>query len=328
MIVPTRGQPRLRRLGWSDEWDARYRMATTTGGSPATPADRVADGHLTQSTAESGDARHRGSPGGIRAIDGGELSAARVARLDATGCACLSATGPVRTTVEHPLEPVAGDWALLAGDRLVGLLPRATTVHRAQGHRDVRGEVVAANVDAVLIVQAVPTFAGPVATERLLALAAASGARPVLVLSQADLAADPAELAAALAELTIHAQPHGACPGVEVVVVSTVSGQGLDRLRELIGTGTGAVLGPPRSGKSALVDAVSGTRMVPSRAGSTLVPLPGGGALIDTPGRPPGDWLAQRYATRLRVERQTKWQAAAAAAALVRRRGRRAAGGA
>src|SRR4051794_35373768 len=61
-----RGQVRLRRLGWSDEWDARYRMATATGRSPTTSADRVADGHLTQSIQESGGTRHPDSPGGSR----------------------------------------------------------------------------------------------------------------------------------------------------------------------------------------------------------------------------------------------------------------------
>jgi hypothetical protein len=111
-----------------------------------------------------------------------------------------------------------------------------------------------------------------------------------------------------------------------VLAVSATGGVGLDRLRELVGVGTAAVLGPSGSGKSALVDALSGTRAVPCPTGSTLVPLPGGGALIDTPARPPGDWLAQRYAARLGVERRARWRAAADAAASTRRRARRAAG--
>jgi hypothetical protein len=353
-----RGQLRLHRLGWSDEWDARYRMATATGRSPTTSADRVADRDLTQSVEESGDRRHRGSPGGIAARVG------RVARIDATGCACLTAAGPVRADLAGPLTPVAGDWALLAGDLLVGLLPRQSAVRCGRDRRDVQGEVVAANAQLVLVVQAFPLVGGVGRTERLLALAAATGAVPVLVLSQVDRASDPDEVAATLADLAIHAQPLGTWPGVEVVAVSTVSGHpagaGLDRLRALLRPETplaraepiglprppvwrpwasvgqtAAVVGPPGSGKSSLVDALSGTRSVPSKTGSILVPLPGGGAVIDTLARgagrgreSPGDWLADRYATRLRVERRADWRAAAAASSLGRRRARPAAGNA
>ena len=290
----------------------------------------------------------------------------RVARIDATGCACLTAAGPVRADLAGPVAPVAGDWALLTGDLLVDLLPRDSTVRRGRDRWDVQGEVVAANADLVLIVQAFPLVGGVGRTERLLALAAATGAVPVLVLSQVDRATDPNDVSAALADLAIHAQPLGTCPGVEAVAVSTVPGHpgnaGLDRLRALLrretpvgpaGLGwpptgrTAAVVGTPGSGKSSLVDALSGTRSVPSATGSILVPLPGGGAVIDTQGRgagqsrespatapllvapvaSTGDWLADRYATRLLVQRRADWRAAAAAAA-GRRRPRPAAGNA
>lgn len=346
-----RGQLRLHRLGWSDEWDARYRIATATGRSPTTSADRVADRDLTQSVQDSGDHRHGGSPGGIHPVRATRVG--RVARIDATGCACLTATGPVRADLAGPLAPVAGDWALLAGDLLVDLLPRNSTVRRGRDRWDVQGEVVAANADLVLIVQAFPLVGGVGRTERLLALAAATEAVPVLVLSQVDRVTDPDDLTAALADLAIHAQPLGTCPGVEVVAVSTVPGHpghaGLDRLRALLrpetpvgraeprwrqGERTAAVVGTPGSGKSSLVDALSGTRSVPSSTGSILVPVPGGGAVIDTLGRTagrsresPGDWLADRYATRLRAQRRADWRAAASAASSLGRRRRRPAAG-
>ena len=296
----------------------------------------------------------------------------RVARIDATGCACLTAAGPVRADLAGPLTPVAGDWALLAGDQLIGLLPRQSTVVCGRDRRDVHGEVVAANAELVFVVQAFPLLGAVERTERLLALAAATGAVPVLVLSQVDRATDPDEVAATLAELAIHAQPLGTWPGVEVVAVSTApghpAGAGLDRLRALLcpetplaraeparfrrptvgrvraqagrvwarAGRTAAVVGPPGSGKSSLVDKLSGTRSVPSKTGSILVPLPGGGAVIDTLARgagrsreSPGDWLAERYVTRLRIERRADWRAAAAtASSLGRRRARPAAGNA
>jgi putative ribosome biogenesis GTPase RsgA len=314
-----RSQLRLRRLGWSDEWDARYRMATATGRSPTTPVDRVADGHLTQSIQESGGTRHRGSPDGIRA--GAAAGVGRVARIDATGCACLTAAGPIRAAVTGGLTPVAGDWVRLDGDRLVEILPRSTAVRRGSGRSDVHGEVVAANADLVLIVQAFPLVDATARTERLLGLARASGAQPVLVLSQVDRAAEPDELAAAMARLAVHAQPLGSCPGVDVLALSTAPGHltGVDRLRERVQAApaarTAVLVGPPGSGKSALVDALSGTRSVPSTTGSILVPLPGGGAVVDTlPGTPErsADWLTERYATRLRCEQRARWRAATA----------------
>lgn len=263
----------------------------------------------------------------------------RVAGVDDTGCACLAATGPIHAIADARLDPVAGDWALLAGHQLVGVLPPVTTVRRGRGPGDVRGEVLAANVDVVLVVQAFAVTPSPRQTERLLALALATGAEPVLVLSQADRAADDAESRSAMADLAVLAEGYG---GVPVIGVSTVPDHpltaGLSRLRTLLSgvptARTAAVVGPAGCGKSALVNAVAGTVGRQSRPGSALVPLPGGGALIDTPGRialpggsAPGstdDWLAERYATRLRAEQRARWQTAVVA----RRRRRPLAGGA
>jgi ribosome biogenesis GTPase len=237
----------------------------------------------------------------------------RVARIDATGCACLTAAGPVRAEVAPWLAPVAGDWALLSGDRLVAVLPRAGAVRHSTDHCDVTGKVIAANAELALIVQPLTLFDVVNLTHRWLALASAAAATPVLVLSQADRASGPDEVADALAGLAVHAQPLGASPGVAVLAVSAVDGRGLDELRALIGDRTAVLVGPPHGGKSALLDALSGTRAVPSSTGSILVPLPGGGALIDTL---PGDreqadgWLADRYATRLRCEQRARWRTA------------------
>lgn len=257
---------------------------------------------------------------------------ARVTDVDGPTCGCLTPTGPVRATVPPGRTPVAGDWAVLSGTELAGLLPRESVVRRGGGPADVRGEVLAANVDLVLVVQAFSPELTPQRTERLLALAAAGSATPVLVLSRVDLAPDGAAVRSVLADLAVLAE---SCPGTAVVGVGTTPGHpGVRSLRALLAGSVTAVFGPPGSGKSDLVDALSGGALfgggpigpgATGRAGAgagawsapggaTLVPLAGGGALIDTPGCDPDapDWLAERYLSRLRAAQRARWRAGSA----------------
>lgn len=330
--VPTlgsrRSRARLRRLGWSDEWDARYRMATATGGCPTTPDSRVADGDLTQRADGGGDPHAGRSPGGTsqgrRSLPrwpptGGHprpvqrsFVPARVTGVDGSSCGCLAPTGPTRATAGPGLAPVAGDWVVLNGAELVSVLPRASVVRRGRGPDDVRGEVLAANVDLVLVVQAFSPELTLARTERLLALATAGSATPVLVLSQIDRAPDGGALRSVLADLAVLAE---SCPGTAVIGVSARPGDcGTHRLRTLLAGSVAAVFGPPGCGKSTLVDVLSG-RAPLARVGAALVPLPGGGALIDTPGCDPAvpDWLAERYVSRLRAAQRGRWRVGAAA---------------
>src|SRR5437588_648223 len=81
--------------------------------------------------------------------------------------------------------------------------------------------------------------------DRLLALAWASGAQPLVILTKADLVRRPEQVVAQLADLA---------PGAEVIAVSARRGTGLDRLRPLVARGrTLALLGPSGAGKSTLV---------------------------------------------------------------------------
>src|SRR5690606_7709510 len=116
-----------------------------------------------------------------------------------------------------------------------------------------------------------------------------SGAQPLVVLTKTDLAADPATIAAEVAE---------ACPGVEVIPVSAERGEGLEQLAPHVAPGrTCGLLGPSGAGKSTLVNALAGRRVMVTQAVRrsdgrgrhtttyrALVPLPGGGAVLDTPG--------------------------------------------
>lgn len=218
------------------------------------------------------------------------LLPARVVRVDRGRCDLITTNGPVRADSSAVTGPCTGDWAALrdgAEPRVEALLPRRTAIVRASASRDSHGQVLAANVDTVVL--AVPAGGSWDAgrLERLLALAWESGARPVVALTKIDQAAAPEELlheAAALA------------PGADTVATSGVTGEGIDALAALL-TGTVVLLGTSGAGKSTLGNALLGEEALATGAiraadgkgrhttvRRELLPLPGGGVLIDTPG--------------------------------------------
>jgi ribosome biogenesis GTPase len=168
-------------------------------------------------------------------------------------------------------------------------LPRRTELVRGAGGRAATRQVLAANVDLVfvLVSLAAPPSAGRL--DRLLAVAWDSGARPVVVLTKADLATGTAA-----AERDEVAETAMAAP---VLLASTVDGRGLAELRGMLRPGvTAALLGVSGAGKSSLLNALAGTELAGigelGRTGNgrhtttarELTLLPGGGLVLDTPG--------------------------------------------
>jgi ribosome biogenesis GTPase len=218
------------------------------------------------------------------------LLPARIARVDRGQVTAITGDGPVRATAAGQAV-CTGDWvALSPGDQPeLALLPRRTAVVRSSASRTSEAQLLAANVDTVAIVVSLAAPPDPGRVERMTALAWESGALPVLVLTKADSVADGrgAQLADEAAALA---------PGVEVLLTSSVTGLGLDRLRDVL-SGTVVLLGSSGAGKSTLGNALLGTDRlgtgrVRARDGKgrhttvhrELLPLPGGGVLIDTPG--------------------------------------------
>ncbi|MBB0231657.1 ribosome small subunit-dependent GTPase A [Streptomyces calidiresistens] len=238
----------------------------------------------------------------------------RVVRVDRGGCRLITDRGPVR--VEHadtpagvvrPDDPTAppcpGDWAVLAPLpdgrwRLHALLPRRTVLLRSGAGRRSGAQALAANVDRVVVAVSLHAEPVPARTERLVSLAWAAGAQPVVVLTKADLAPEPAQSVTDTATVV---------PGAPVLAVSTRTGDGLPALADLLAEATSVVVGPSGAGKSTLVNAllgreeqrVSRIREADGRGRHTttsrdLLPLPDGGVLIDTPGiRGVGVWGAR-----------------------------------
>ena len=217
----------------------------------------------------------------------------RVARVDRGRLTVLTADGEVRA---HPaaalLEdtgPAVGDWVALRGELAVAVLPRRTAFTRVVAGRTSAEQVVAANVDLVFVVDALTTAPRLRRVERYLTVAWGSGATPVVVLTKADLCDDvPAALLAVQEDAV----------GVDVLPVSSVTGEGLAAVRALLGPGrTAAMVGPSGVGKSSLANALAGTEVAATRGvrdadgrgrhtttARELHLLPGGGLLVDTPG--------------------------------------------
>ncbi|MEG3637520.1 ribosome small subunit-dependent GTPase A [Micromonospora palythoicola] len=228
----------------------------------------------------------------------------RVARVDRGVCTVLTEDGPVRASTGGALLaaavgdatrlPGVGDWVLLCAwpdgrTTVQAVLPRRTALIRRTAGKDAGGQLLAANLDVVAVVEPVHPAPDAARIERLLSLVHESGARPLMVLTKTDLAADPAAVARQLAALA---------PGVPVLPVSAERGTGLAALRAEVGAGrTLGLLGPSGAGKSSLVNALASAVVMPTQAirrvdgkgrhtttWRALVPLPGGGAVVDTPG--------------------------------------------
>lgn len=197
-------------------------------------------------------------------------------------------------------RPVVGDWVAVTAEPgqdaavIHGLLPRRTRLARLAGAgRKARlgtahEQVLAANVDVLFLVTALNGDLNPRRLERYLALAWESGARPVVLLTKADLCAD---LPAALE------QARAAAAGAPVHVISPRTGEGLEALRPYLQPGqTLALIGSSGVGKTTLINRWLGAERLATGAVSAtgegrhtttrrqLLPLPGGACVIDTPG--------------------------------------------
>jgi len=200
--------------------------------------------------------------------------------------------------------PRVGDWVeLVRGHTLDGLaviesvLPRRTLFARRAAGESKEPQVIAANVDVVLIVSSMSASDDARVQrrginvrrlERYSTAVRRSGALPVFVINKCDLSSEHE----ALDEIREIAED------ARVIMTSAVSGAGLDELRAEIGTGrTVALVGSSGVGKSALtnrllgreVELVGAVRGDDERGRHTtthreLFVLPGGGLLIDTPG--------------------------------------------
>ena len=189
--------------------------------------------------------------------------------------------------------PTVGDYVMVKavenGDSqiLSTLPPRSLFVRRDPFLQ--REQAIAANFDAVFILQSMNQNFNLRRLERYLALAWQSGASPVIVLTKADLAEEPAAFLA---------QAERVAPGVAAYAVSARTGDGMDALAPYLQPGKTLVfLGSSGVGKSSLVNALAGEKIMETasiretdgrgRHTTTrrqLIRLSSGVLIIDTPG--------------------------------------------
>ena len=160
------------------------------------------------------------------------------------------------------LWPAVGDWVVLRGTEAVReaeagierVLTRQTCVSRKQPEREVREQVLAANVDVLFIVSGLDRDYNPRRIERFLVMATESGARPVVLLNKADLAA---ELNLDLVGIVADIQQLQA--GLTVLPISAKADEDLDALPAQLGPAqTAALIGSSGVGKSTILNRLLG----------------------------------------------------------------------
>ena len=200
-------------------------------------------------------------------------------------------SGYRKGTSSQDERAAVGDWVLLDGNRIVALLPRRTAIKRGAAGEHYKQQVIAANIDTVLVVCGLDGDFNPRRIERYLLLVHGGGAQPVVVLTKADK--DGSDVQAAVDALI-----GVAGQDVPVFAVNAKDRDSVAALDPWLQAGMTAVLvGSSGAGKSTLTNTLLGSERMKTadvrendargRHTTTyraLIPLPSGACLIDTPG--------------------------------------------
>lgn len=217
----------------------------------------------------------------------------RVTVLGEEGEESISSRMPAQGAAED--RPTVGDWLLIdpATRSIVRILTRTSLFKRPTPGDDRRVQLIAANVDTLFVVASCNQDFNIARIERYLVLTREVGARPVVVLTKADLSPTPDHLADAARALQA---------GLQVELVDGRDRASVARLATYCGFGeTVALVGSSGVGKSTLVNTLRGSDVIPTQSireddgkgrHTTTVremhrltdDAGGGGWLVDTPG--------------------------------------------
>lgn len=201
----------------------------------------------------------------------------------------------IRTT-----NPVAVGDRVTVGDPapdgtayITAIASRRNYIIRRASNLSKEAHIIAANVDRAMLVA---TLAHPTTStnfiDRFLATASAYDVPAILVINKVDLLADEEDRELLDAVVYLYSSI-----GYEVATVSAKTGEGMDRLRELLRDKITLVSGNSGVGKTTLInELIPGLDLRTAEISavhdqgmhtttfSELFRLPGGGAIIDTPG--------------------------------------------
>ena len=188
-------------------------------------------------------------------------------------------------------KPCTGDWVALRTDPPVveAVLPRKTRVVRKASGAQAVEQVLGANIDVLFLVTGLDRDFNVRRVERYLAIGRDSGAQPVIVLNKADICQELDQRLAEIREISGDAL---------ILGVSAITGEGVDRMLELLEPGkTAALIGSSGVGKSALTNRLLGyelrevgelrasdQRGQHTTVGRELLRAPDGWLLMDLPG--------------------------------------------
>jgi ribosome biogenesis GTPase len=206
-------------------------------------------------------------------------------------------TGNMRFTAQSREDfPVVGDWVALAvydsGPAIIHkIFPRFSVIKRQAAGQSGELQIIAANIDYALLVQAVDRDFNINRLERYLTICYSSKVSPVIVLTKTDLVNEQR-----VTEITDSLKAR--IKNVPVVTVSNETRTGYETLKSMIEKGkTYGMLGSSGVGKSTLLNNLSGRAVMKTDAISQstnkgrhitshreLIVLEDGGILIDNPG--------------------------------------------
>ena len=201
-------------------------------------------------------------------------------------------SGKLAHYTDKDLMPKIGDWvyAFISdnGNAIVeAIIPRRNEIARKVAGKQVRKQIIAANVDIAFVLLALDNDFSVERLKRFLYQLSISHIEAVIVLNKADTASNIDTYTAQLKELSL-----------PIVITSALTGQGIDTLTTHIKPGkTAILLGSSGVGKSTLTNQLLGTVVQATQAvrlsdstgkhttvHRSLFVLPNGGLLIDTPG--------------------------------------------
>lgn len=215
--------------------------------------------------------------------------------ITSSGLVSAKLTGKFHGGQKKRLDrPIVGDWVTYrkspqdASAAVLEILPRFSLIKRKAAGETQEIQPLAANINYTFIMTSLNADWNEGRLQRYLTIVRDSGSSPYLLLSKADL--DP--------NLASKLKPSLENLNAPSIVLSTVTGQGIEEIRALAQSGvTIAILGSSGVGKSTLVNSLLGEDLQSTKeireddskgrhttTSRKLFRLASGGMLIDTPG--------------------------------------------